>query len=103
MSEHRPVKHYKTLPEIIQALSPGKVGNAQTYVGKQYNKEALINDLQRIDSLHHPPEVVELAMQIKVIENIQPRTEMAEAVRLNQLENYATRLATLILKENESE
>ena len=48
MSEHRPTKSYSNFDEIIIALTPGKIGNNQTYVGFQYSKEALIEDLRNL-------------------------------------------------------
>jgi len=40
---------YESLNEIIEALRPGKIGNDKTYVGKNYSKEMLINDLIKIN------------------------------------------------------
>lgn len=37
-----------TLEEIIECLSPGKLGNEMTWVGKDYSKADLIRDLQKI-------------------------------------------------------
>lgn len=48
MSEHRPKRSYETIDEIVAALQPGKIGNDQIYVGKQYTKANLINDLLAI-------------------------------------------------------
>ena len=39
---------FDTLEEIIECLSPGKVGNEMTWVGKDYSKADLIKDLQRV-------------------------------------------------------
>jgi len=41
---------YSNLDEIIKALRPGKIGNNQTYVSKNYSKEMLINDLIKINN-----------------------------------------------------
>jgi len=45
----RVVVSYKSIPEIIGALSVS-VGNASTYIGKGYSKDYLIRDLQRLAS-----------------------------------------------------
>lgn len=47
----RKVRNRRTcdsIEEIVEVLSPGKLGNEMTWVGKDYSKADLIRDLQAL-------------------------------------------------------